>query len=494
MKAQCSLFILILLPILAMSQSYSAMVVDDTSGKPIPYATVITGAHSGVITNEEGIFSLTPRMAASVVDSLEISSMGYQNKRIAMDDFPEEIRLVQKTFELESVYIDGKGLSADEIVELVKLNLDKNYKMELSKKKIFFRQSDFNNMDKVDFGFKKSTIPELNEALINSIAAKIPRNSSYYKEVAGEFYGDYSRHKLYIDKAAELYDKNKDVSVDGLSEKLEKIFQDNVKPDSYIKIRSGIFSTKMQLDSAMAAEESEPKNVQVEVKDESDNYIQNNIKDKISELYSELFFQEDTKLDFLEKSNRYRFQLEDYTFIDNNPMYIIGFTPKGKKDFQGVMYVSTDDYAIVRLEFENVRPLKRFGLLGITYRHATFKGKMLFGKNSGGTYSPRYIELTDGRQMGLDRPLNVIEKNKNVKGRRKQNELALHLDMRVITTQKSELVIFESEDISSSDYENAKENSKVKATYMSQYDPEFWKGYTIMEPNKAIQAFKVVEN
>ena len=50
------------------------------------------------------------------------------------------------------------------MIEKVKENLDKNYYVQdLSKKKIFFRQSDFNRMKKVDFGFKKSTIEELNK-------------------------------------------------------------------------------------------------------------------------------------------------------------------------------------------------------------------------------------------------------------------------------------------------------------------------------------------
>ena len=48
---------------------------------------------------------------------------------------------------------------------------------------------------------------------------------------------------------------------------------------------------------------------------------------------------------------------------------------------------------------------------------------MLFDKDENGTYSPRFIELLDGSYMGFDRPVKVIEKNKNVRGRRKQNEL-----------------------------------------------------------------------
>jgi hypothetical protein len=87
----------------------------------------------------------------------------------------------------------------------------------------------------------------------------------------------------------------------------------------------------------------------------------------------------------------------------------------------------------------------------------------------------------------------VIEKNKHVKGRRKQNELALHLDIETTNISKYELVVFSSESISDAAFEQATENPKVNASYLSKYDPDFWRGYTIMEPNAAIQAFEVID-
>jgi hypothetical protein len=174
-------------------------------------------------------------------------------------------------------------------------------------------------------------------------------------------------------------------------------------------------------------------------------------------------------------------------------VYILTFEPKGKKDFKGSMYVNFDDYAILRLEFHNVRPIQTFGLLGITYRHNVYKGRMLFQKDAAGGYSPKYLELDSGVYFGLKRPLKVIEKNKHVRGRRKQNELSLKLDIKMTQRNKYELVVFDSENIDAATYDSATENTTVKATYLSQYDANFWQGYSIMEPNAAIRAFKVVE-
>jgi hypothetical protein len=488
----CFLPVFILFSVSTVAQQFSAQVIDTKSGVPIPFATVQTGKNQGVITNEEGVFSFILKEGRPLPDSIHISSMGYERIGVSLKEpLDPVIYLNPKPFELSEVFLSNKEFTAVEIIEKVKERLDENYSVDLTRKRMFFRASEFNSMDKFDFGFKESTIEELNEELMDSISLLIPKNSSYYKEAVGDFYGDYRNYKLNINKAAELYDKNKDVSFDGVEKKLERIFKENVKPDSYLKIKSGIFGTKVQLDSL--ANEDENAKVVIEKSSDHDKHFQQDVKDGISEIYEQLFFHDDSNIDVLEKSNRYRFSLDNYTFIDGMPVYIISFTPKGRKDFKGTMYVNTEDFAIVRLDFDNVRPVKKFSLLGITYRHTILKGKMLFGKDGDKGYSPRYIELENGTFFGLDRPLKVIEKNKHVRGRRKQNELSLDLKIQMNHLVKYEWVVFESEAISKSEYDNTLENKKVKAIYMSQYDPEFWSEYTIMEPNAAIRSFKVVE-
>jgi len=485
----CSLFIFST----ATAQNFSAKVIDKETGEPISYATIETGLHQGMITNEEGEFSFILEEVKHPQDSIYISYMGYEKKGVVYENIEEQvIALDPKTYMLQEVFLSTKILTAKEIIEKVKENLSKNYTVDLTKKKIFFRQSDFNEMKKMDFGFKKSSIKELNKELIDSISKSIPKKSSYYKEVVGDFYGDNTNHKLFVTKAAELYDKSKDVSAEGIGKELERIFNENVKKDSYIKIKSGIFGTKVQLDSLANENEDAKIVIEEELEDDNENF-QEQIKDRISNLYKHLFFKEDSKIDVLEKSSRYKFVLENYTVIDDMTVYIIKFSPKGSKDFEGVMYVNTEDYAIVRLDFKNVNPISKFGLLGITYRNNIYRGKMLFGKDTNGGYSPRYLELEDGSSFGLDRPLKVIEKNKHVKGRRKQNELSLQLDIQIKQLEKYELVVFESENITQSDFESVEENDKIKATYLSQYDSNFWKDYTIMEPNQAIESFKVME-
>ncbi len=255
-----------------------------------------------------------------------------------------------------------------------------------------------------------------------------------------------------------MYDKNNDISAEGIEKKLEGIFNENIKKDSYLKIKSGFFSTKKQVDSILQ-ENEEAKAALEKKKKEGTLEFQEQISNQIANLYEQLFFQEDSKIDVLDNSSRYNFTLDNYTVINGMAVYILQFTPKGGKDFKGTMYVNTQDFAIVRLDFENVKPLSSFALLGITYRNNIYKGKMLFDKDENGSYSPRFLELLDGSYMGLDRPLKIIEKNKNVKGRRKQNELSLKLDIQGNQLQKKELVVFESENITQSSFDLIEEKT-----------------------------------
>jgi hypothetical protein len=477
----------------ANAQSFSAKVIDQDTQKPVSYATIETGSYQGMVSNEEGEFTFLLENVKQPQDSIYISYMGYETKGIVFEENEGIIiSLVPKLYELKEVFLTTEVLTIKEVIERVKDNLDKNYASNLTKKKVFFRQSDIGNMKKMDLGFKKSTIKELNKELLDSITRIIPKKSSYYKEVVADLYGDYNNYKLNINKAAELYDKNNDISAEGIGKKLEGIFNENIKKDSYLKIKSGFFSTKMQVDSIL--QENEEAKVALEKKKkEGDLDFQEQISNQIANLYKQLIFQEDSKIDVLDKSSRYKFTLDNYTVINKMTVYILKFTPKGGKDFKGTMYVNTQDFAIVRLDFENVKPISKFGLLGITYRNNIYKGKMLFDKDENGTYSPRFIELLDGSYMGLDRPLKIIEKNKNVKGRRKQNELSLNLNIQGNQLQKQELVVFESENMTQSSYDNIEEKKLIKATYLSKYDPTFWEDYSIIEPNEAIESFKVVE-
>ncbi|MFD2101603.1 carboxypeptidase-like regulatory domain-containing protein [Flagellimonas iocasae] len=490
------LLFLMALPMTA--QTISSKLVDPKTQKGIPYATIQYGEHKGVITNDEGRFSFSLD-ETTAPDSIYISSMGYSKKGFTLAQLQDSVVLLQpKAIELSGVYVFDKELSVDDIIEKMVERVPQNVNKAPVKQRFFLRQSEFVNIDKVDFGFEKSTIEELNKELMDSIALSIPRNGHHYTESLGDLYKNNGKYKLDIIKAADLYDKNQVSSFEELGERMQTIFTQNIKPDSYLKIKSGIFSQKVQVDSILSDMEKEQAKEAEELAQNLEKKKNSGLVDSqrsaFKELLNELYYNENSKLDLIEKNNRYRFTLAGYAEIEDAGVYVIDFEPKrSSAEFKGRLYINIEDFAIMRLDVQNTERLRNFRLLGITYREVLYKGTMRFAQLPNGKYDLRFMDFTFGRYFAVDRPLKVIEKNKHVKGRRKQNELSLNIDFRMSPTQKWELVVFDQTVVPEAQFTNFTEDKTARATYMPTYDPEFWQGHTIMEPNQAIREFTVEE-
>lgn len=491
------LTILMGLPLLA--QTISSRLVDAKTLKGIPYATVQYGEHQGVITNEEGRFSFVLEAGTILTDSIYVTSMGYGKKGFTLEQIQDSLLpLKAKAIELGGVYVFDKELEVDEIIEKMIENIPKNVNKDPIKQRFFLRKSELANMHKVDFGFEKSTIKELNRELMDSMAKSIPKNASHYTESFGDLYKNNTAYKLNIIKAADLYDKRDVSSFEDLAEHMEEIFKQNVKPGSYLKIKSGIFSEKIQVDSILDTMDDDRAEKMDNIKERANKDTISGLVDsqrwEFMEMLGQLYYNEDTELDFVEKPNRYEFKLTGYAEIDDTGVYVVDFWPKrSSADFEGRLYINIEDFALMRLDFENTQRLRNFRLLGITYRKTMHKGTMRFTQMPNGKYDLQFMDLSQGRYFAVDRPLKVVEKNKHVKGRRKQNELKLNIDFRMNMTAKWELVVFNQDEIAEEAFKTFTEDKTVRATYMPRYNPEFWKGYTIMEPNRAIQGFTVEE-
>tara|TARA_R100001369_G_scaffold954_3_gene3073 strand:+ start:23803 stop:24981 length:1179 start_codon:yes stop_codon:yes gene_type:complete len=375
-----------------------------------------------------------------------------------------------------------------------------NYNLNFTQKRFFFRESDVNYVRQFDMNIDESTIPELNQALMDSISRSIPKMSDSYKEVLGDLYGNYDVQKLKVLKAANLENPQSRESLNELSDKIQDIFQRNLKKNSYLKVKSGWLGVKV--DAEELQEELEDSEAEVAIKpkptpEELEKikatklmYLKQSTVSDIKGLLNSMFWKSDNTLDVLEKSDKYKFQVAGYVQIENAIAYIIDFEPKRGAHFKGKLFVNTEDFGVFRLDFENVKNLKSFKLLGISTASNVYKGKMIFGKDEVGKYNPKYIEIEKVESFGIDRPLTIIEKNKFVAGKNKQNELALDIKIRVNQLNKLQLVVFENAKMEAKDF-NAIENKSEDFEYKTfkKYNPEFWDGYNIIEPNEAIKSF-----
>lgn len=490
---------LLLVASISKAQTLSSVIVDSATQKPIPYVTVQL-KNKGIITNEEGRFSFQLDSTIQPTDSLFISCIGYASISKPINQFTEnQIIMAAKAIELNPVIVSNKNYTPEEIIEEVEKNILKNYNLGLTKKRIFLRETYGNRILKTDYTLKKSTIAAFDKAFIDNLINQIPQSNTYYTEVLGDLYGGKDEDDLKLDliKASELYDKSLELDFEVLEEKFNTIIKENVKTDSYFKIKSGLFGTKIEgdelfeseVDSTDVAELNKKLEEEKKNKEDRKKYFSNYKKRTIGNLYENLPIFEDTDYNVIFKPGRYRFVLDDFTYLGDAAVYVISFTPKRSEDYRGKLYINSDDFALIRMDFENVKSLRDFSLLGISINEYLAKGKVIFNKGDDQKYHLSYYDITKGTRGGFRRPIKIIELNKVVKGRNKQNELSMKIDAAFGNTNRYELIVFDESPINSAQLEGFKEHNNVLPTYMPTYDPEFWKGYNIIEPNKAIKEF-----
>ena len=53
--------------------------------------------------------------------------------------------------------------------------------------------------------------------------------------------------------------------------------------------------------------------------------------------------------------------------------------------------------------------------------------------------------------------------------------------------QRYQLIVFDTKKIDDNTFKNFEETGKILPENKTAYDPDFWKGYSIIEPNEAIK-------
>ncbi len=503
MSKTTTLFLtLLVLHLSGYSQSLTAVIVDSATQKPIPYVTVQL-KNKGIITNEEGRFTFQLNKAITPTDSLFISCIGYASIKKPIEKFTENtIYLSAKAIELNPVIVSNKTFSAEEIIEKTVANINANYNLGLTKKRLFYRETYGNRTLKSDYTIKKSTIPEFNTSFFDELIRKAPKSNIGYIEILADYYGSLKEdeQKIELIKASELYDKSLEFKFEDLEDKFNSIIKKHVKRDSYFKVKSGLFGKKLDgnpLDSEVDSTDVAALNQRLEEekkdKEERKKYFSKGRKEELNKIYTNIPINEDSDYNVLHKPNRYEFKINEFTYLGDDAVYVISFKPKRSEKFKGKLYINADDFALIRMDFENVKPVSSFSLLGISDKQYLEKGRYIFTKGDDEKYALSYSDVSNASRFGFKRPLKIIELNKVVKGRNKQNELAIDIDAAFGYHQRHEVVVFNKNSLSTTAYDDLKENNNVLPTYMPAYSPEFWKGYDIIEPNKAIKAFTSID-
>ena len=475
--------LLILISFNIKAQSKKVKIIDSISFEPVPFATIFFSNNNGIISDEDGLFELIPEQY-SKKDSLFISSMGFEPKQFSLDIFNDSIiRLVPKTISLKNVVVTNNQLSSNEIIDSVKLYIDKNYNFNITENKLFFRQEFNQELEKFKLNKFKSTIKDLTAESMDRMTDNLPKKSKNELESLSYYYvnSNIDVPKIKLIKSRRTNDDNESDLSKSLGDKLEKSLRENLKSNSYFKIRSGwlpfsgdlTFNGLWEIDSTNQDQLNKLKEEEIKRKE---NFSIGQ-KGRIQSVYLKSFFNPNSDLNFILKSKNYIFSDSELTYLGNELVYVIECYPKRGDKYKGTIYVNSDDYAVVRIDYENIKPLSNFKLLGVSFSSNLEKGRMVFSKFENEKYSLSYYQNSRGNNISIKRPFKIIEKNKFVKGRKKQNQISAKLDFASSSIYNTELQVFRVRSIEETQFEEIDEKNQVLPIYLEEFKKDFWEGF-----------------
>ena len=462
------------------AQSITVQVKDSLTLSPIPFSTVSFSNNKGLISDENGIFQLITSELINQ-DSLFVSSMGYEKGSYPLLKFKDSIiYLSPKLVVLNDVILTNKRLSSIEIVQEVYKNIDKNYEKGLTKNKIFLSKRSISKTKRFNTSKFKSSIEEINRSLLDSISNNLPKENKNALETLCYQFGniEQDKQKISLIKARETYNKEDEI-LESLNTKLELYLKENIKSDSYFKIKSGLFGGDLEIDGLHDVDSTDLEVISKKKEEDlkrKKNFAGNQ-RNTINNFYATLFFNEDSDFNFILKPNKYTFSEPELNFIGEDLIYVIVCTPKGSSKYKGTLYINSEDFALIRLDFENTKSLFKFKLLGVAFNQYLRTGKLLLSKFDNEKYNLSYAQITSNQIFSIDRPIRLIEKNKNVKGRRKQNEISFKIDMAFDQENKTEIQVFESSKISADEFETIEETNKILPEFLDEFTSNFWEEF-----------------
>ncbi len=470
------------------SQNITAKLIDHSNKTPIPHATIKTGKHSGVISNEEGYFSLN---STDINDKLiTISCMGYQSKTLNLETIKKLnyiISLKEALNTLNEVYISNKRPNADSIIARVRAKLDENYDINLKKYSIFYRGTDYSNFKSLDFEIEKAShvksknIRRANYSL-DSLSKHIRMSNIIdFSDFKGELLtlnGDSS--KLVVNKATKLVDHKNDFSIDAVQEKAQSLILKYLDTTKTYKIKTGIF----KIEDSLSLDDENFKGTGKQEHNISD------LKSITGSLLGHSMFVGNSLLKTILDPKLYDYTYEDMGYNNNELTYIISYKPrKGKAKYTGKLFIADESYAITKVDYKyygsrHGEKLNLRFLLGVKFIQNVSEGTYIYEKNSENKYQPKYIKNIMGSYFYLNRDLKFIENTPE------KNKVGFSIKIEGDSRNKEELLFTNIETIALENFANIEQKKVAPYETYKAFEKSTWQNEEVLEPLKEMKQFR----
>lgn len=494
MKKNFLLVFLFAFYLVSYSQDISGRILD-TKGQPVIFAAVQNNESSGVITNEEGYFSITLDDNRKY---LTISCLGFETIDVTLSALEANnyvIVLKEQVNELDTVFLSNSELDVDEIIRKANENLSSNYKNEGISYRLFYRGTEYNQFKKLEFeinkasGFKKRELTGVNQSL-DSLTNDIKDSQSidFTDYLADLMILDKENAKLDVVKATKLIDTKNSISVDRIQKRAQDIFLTYLDTTKTYKLKTGLLKIEDSLSLNDGDGKRNDKNEEVSALE----YDTSNLKDKSHEHLHISQIYDGTTLRNLLDNDLYDYEYINSTMFNGELVHMIAYEPRrSKAKLEGMLFISDDSYAVIKADYKYAKgkrgeKLNLKLLLGIKFVENVKEGTIIFTRDED-YYQPKYIKEETGSYFYVNRPLKFIE---NSPSRRK---VGFKFLIEGNNRNKSELLIVSQSDLDTQTFDEFSELEKTPYERLKAYDPTIWENYTSLEPLQEMKTFKAKE-
>jgi hypothetical protein len=470
------------------SQSYQGIIYDKKNNIPVVFANIYTSQNSGVISNSEGYFKINLGNLKDN-DSLSISSLGYKNRTLAVNQLVtlDTVFLSVQEEMLDEVVVSANKYSAEEIIEIFKDSLSVRHSISPAKFQVFTRHK--NTFKPVNTGIELDRTSFMSRSKRKQFNQKV---EDYFNRIKGNVsssFQDMLYSAYYLkDSTAISHEKNtllinqsKDNSMENIQKNIFKELMDALEIQSTFKVRTGIIPVEdsLSIDDFIIDNDKSKKDT-----------IKNNYSKRPITLVSKA--QELGELEIFEDSNKYEFQLEDTSFFNGNIVYVIYFRPgRNSTKYRGKAYINAEDFGLLKLEYQLIKGKKEAGLnlkflLGLKYRIDNSKYEYIFKRNEDKTYTPFFYKSSEHQYVYFDRGF-VFKENNDDRSERLKFKISINVESNSLS--ESEYLVVNTEDINPENI-NFDPEAYIFEEKIEKYDPEIWKDYNIIEATEEIKKYE----
>lgn len=475
----------------------SGLTLDAETAEPLPYANiVILGRQKGAVSNSEGYFVLDARNMTPG-DTVIFSYLGYESLKISFGDLRNKSNIYLKPapINLKEVQVLSGTLTAEEIIQRVRENYQRNYPAPDQKRRVFYHKYEKTLLPQTNqIEVKKSDLAGMDKKAVEEFLSLLPNQFTEYQDAIVDLYNHGEMRKLKPIEAVSLEEGSMEAIGKEMEERLTGLLDDIEKSrgneDIFYKFRTGIFAMKVN-------PSGNTDSVWIKQRADSLNYILpvKLVKEEIAAIIADYTTPEGKHWEFINKPHRYNYVLEEPTVLNDELVYKITFSSaknaRNKGLYEGEMYISTDTYAILQLDFAFAEGKSADNIQLMGFGHSTrFRGARVIFEKFAGAYHLKYVSTRHRETASIERQFSILKKRRRTLFNKTLGEVKLDLRLFFDMTGEREILILNREEIGSTQFQRIDEPATMKFRKKYAYTQEMWDNGTVVAPGPELKKYK----